>query len=192
MGIETKKEVFNLLFSSYKNANDVSAETISAYMLLLADIPFVQLKTGVIKCIATCKYLPSIAEIREAAREVIAEVTDSRLKTYAEAWAEVENNVKTVGYYGKPAWSTPEIEEAVRSVGWIELCVLESADVNVMRAQFKGIYNTICERSKERQHNMQAYTALTPSERKQMNPADSFIKELTENRGVKKLEGGAR
>ena len=191
MGVDTsRKEIFNLLFASYKSGNEVSTETIKAYTALLSDIPTPQLKASVVKCTTTCKYLPSIAEIREAAMEISAEVTDSRLKTFAEAWGEIEKNVKTVGYYGKPQWSAPEIEEAVKIIGWIELCTVEQAALNTMRAQFKGIYTSICERKQQRQHNIQAFHSLTASEKKQLNPAESFINQLAEQKSIKELEKG--
>lgn len=66
------------------------------------------------------------------------------------AWEEVMRAVRTVGYTKttlgvKIEWSHPDIEAAVRSMGWQELC--ESTNPGVDRAQFQRIYESRVTRS---------------------------------------------
>lgn len=177
--IKNREDLFILLLDAYKSGGNVSEDTIITYGMMLADVPFPALKAGIIKCIAICKYFPTIAEIRTAAQEVAVEVSGTKLKDFAEAWSEVTEAVKKIGYYGKPTWSSQEIEEAVQAFGWIELCTVEQKDINVVRAQFKGIYNAICDRSEQKDHNLQAFCSLSAAEKKQLNPAEKITKEIT-------------
>lgn len=194
MGIDTteRNKIFNLLFGSYKTGTTIAPETMSAYKLMLTDIPVPALKAGVMKCITNCKFLPSIAEIREASQDFYEEVTDTRKKSYSEAWNEVLKTLASVGYYGKPQWSTPEIAQAVESLGYINLCTMEQEQVPTYAAQFRGIYNQTCERSKAQTQNQALYQGLSAESRRELNPAKNFIDKLAESKGLKLVNGSGK
>lgn len=170
-----RKEILNLLFGSYKAGTGISTETMTAYSLMLSDIPIPALKAGVMKCITTCKFLPSIAEIREASIEFYEDVTDSKQKTHAEAWNEVLKNITGVGYYGTPKWSTEEIKQAVETIGYINLCVMEQEQVSIYAAQFRGIYNQICMQKQARKEHQKIFNQLSQTDQKKLKPAETFI-----------------
>lgn len=172
------KEILNLLFGSYKAGTDISTETMTAYSLILSDIPIPALKAGVMKCITTCKFLPSIAEIREASIAFYEDVTDSKQKTHAEAWNEVLKNIASVGYYGTPEWSAAEIKQAVESIGYINLCVMEQEQVPIYAAQFRGIYNQICAQKQARKEHQKIFNQLSQIDQKRLKPAESFIRAI--------------
>lgn len=176
-----RSDALNLLFDSYKSSVGITTDTIRVYNLMLADIPVEILFKAVQKCVTTCKFLPSIAEVREAAKSFVAEVEGSRIKGYEEAWDEVQRAVRQVGVYSPaPQWSTMEIAKVVRAIGWPELCTVESEDVNTMRAQFKAMYEAFCRRSKEEAENQGLYLTMTPEQRAKLKPADDFVKALAQ------------
>lgn len=174
-----RDEVLMLLFNAYKGSANIEVETIKTYTLMLADIPLNVLFPAVRKCINTCKFLPSIAEIREAAKAFKSDVDGTRQKDYAEAWSEVEKALKEVGYYGKPEWSSPEIEKAVQAMGWMELCCMEGEAVNTTRAQFRQIYEIFCKRSTEEASHQALFQALPQAEQAKLGPSQSFVDGLT-------------
>jgi len=179
MGL-TRKQILNLLFDAYKTGSNVSVETIAAYNSLLADMPTVVLKAGIVKSIKNCKFLPTIAEIRYHSQNFVGDVTGEKIKDYAEAWAEVMENMRNLGVAKAPKWSTKEIEKAVNTLGWYELCTVEAKDLNIIRAQFKAIYNAVCERSKNATENKAIFNALSEPERKQIQKTDDLVKKLVD------------
>lgn len=61
-----------------------------------------------------------------------------------QAWAEVLDQIRRVGYVGRPAWSHPAVETAVQAFGWLALC--ESTTQMADRAHFLRIYEDVQER----------------------------------------------
>lgn len=191
MGV-TRKEILNILLDAYKSTNNISAETMLVYSATLADIPIPALKSGVVKCIESCKFFPSVAEIRQASKDFYEEVSGTRRKSYDEAWLEVMQNLKSVGYYGTPHWSSTEIEQAVKTMGWTELCSIEEEALQAVRAQFRGIYNAICERNSNSAKNQALYQSLSPEQKAQLHPAEEFVKKLAMQKDLRTIAGGKK
>jgi len=147
----TKQEIKKLL--SWVLANFPSMQekdmqpTAALWLRMLSDIPYNVAEKAVIRILATAKYFPTVAEIREAANELTA----PKLPTPGEAWAEVLKQMRKVGSYGKPKFSHQVIEKAVNSIGWQELCM--STNTTADRAHFMKIYETLCKRAKEEKVN---------------------------------------
>ena len=55
--------------------------------------------------------------------------------------------------YKKPVFSTPEIESAVNSFGWIALCTSLEKDMPIVRAQVRQFYENACKRKAEADMN---------------------------------------
>lgn len=111
---------------------------------LLGDLPYKVAEMALVHVLATAKYWPTVAEIREAA----ARLTGPQLLTAGEAWAEVCEQMRRVGSYGTPEWSHPIIGRAVEAMGgWRHLCMSEEPMAD--RAHFLRIYDTLAARERE-------------------------------------------
>ena len=94
----------------------------------------------------TCKFFPSIAEIMEAARELVIAATGERTADMDEAWREVQKAMKETLAFHQPEFSTHEIKQAVDTIGWTTFLECKVDDFNTLRAQFLRIYESICRR----------------------------------------------
>ena len=76
-----------------------------------------------------------------------------RVKSWPEAWAEIEKAMFATPWGKVPAFSTPEIAEAVFSYGWNTLQASIEADMPTVRAQIRRIYEDVCARGVNRANN---------------------------------------
>lgn len=136
--------VLSQLFSAYANAK-IDEGTVAVYMRLLADIPPADLQTVVDQCIAECKFLPTVAEIRERYHALTRSM--GRLSA-SDAWGEVKAEIRRIGSWGTPKFDDPLIAKVVRNMGWLELCTSESPEA-VDRAQFERAYNELVARGEQ-------------------------------------------
>lgn len=123
------------LMESYPN-NNATERTIASYVRLTQDIPLDELQQAIDQCVAACKFLPTIAEIREQWHSLTRTLGQ---QSAAEAWADVEQQIRAVGYIGSPEFDNPTTEAVVRSMGWRNLCASEQPWVE--RAQFMRMYD---------------------------------------------------
>lgn len=129
-------------------AHDVNA-TSSAYERLLVDLDFAAVDAAVEKLTATSKFMPTIAEIREATAALyIGDVAAG-----GEAWGVV---LRAIGRYGRNR--TPGVDfafgdppdpvalEVVRALNWRELCDSENQAAD--RARFIELYNQLAAKAR--------------------------------------------
>jgi hypothetical protein len=134
------------LMAAYHVGAKVAPETVRVYAHDLADLPPSACALAVKTLRQTSRFLPSIAEVRQAT----AEITGGHLPDGDEAWGEVQRQIKQTGYYGKPRFSHPAIAATVRAMGWQELCASENQVAD--RAHFLTLYGTARRRlERERQ-----------------------------------------
>lgn len=88
----------------------------------------------------TQRFFPSLAELIEAVVGEAEAVPDA-----ADAWAEVLEQVRAVGYYGHAAFSHPAIANAVTSIGWHAICLSDEDDWR-FRETFVRTYGSYEER----------------------------------------------
>jgi len=136
--------VLSQLFSAYANAK-IDEGTVAVYLRLLRDIPPADLQTVIDQCIAECKFLPTVAEIRERYHALTR--TLGQLSA-TDAWGEVKREIRRVGSWGTPQFDDPVIAKVVRNMGWRELCMSESPE-GVDRAQFERAYNELIARGEQ-------------------------------------------
>lgn len=87
--------------------------TIDVWYELLKDISDIDFTVAVKSCAKTCKFFPTISEIREKVFKANKMLPDS-------AWVEVLEQIqKCAGRDSKPTFSSPTIERVVRSLGGI-------------------------------------------------------------------------
>jgi len=132
-------QILALLKGAYPR-QPINAATVKVYSLMLSDLDFDQARKAVLKHVATVKFFPSIAEIRE---QVVLEVTC--IPDFDEAYAEVVDSIRRAGRYQRPRFSHPVISETVHAVGWNNLC--DSTTPGVERAAFRDIYAAVKSRA---------------------------------------------
>lgn len=105
---------------------------------LLGDLDFGLLKTAVQQHCSNSQWFPSVAELRQAAFDLLE--TKAERITPGEAWAEVKRAISTGRHHfasGEATWSSPLVEKAFRAIGgWSYFCyALTSAEMSD-RARF--------------------------------------------------------
>ena len=133
----TKAETIKLmavLRAAYPNQS-ITEDTVEIYATMLEDVAFEDAKRAVKTLIGESRFFPTIAEIRTA---IVQDFDD--LPAMELAWGEVMSEVKRVGYYGTPQWSSEVLMRAVRAVGWEHICLCEVDQLNTLRAQFLRTY----------------------------------------------------
>lgn len=112
----------------------------------LEDIPAKVAEACLNKWVATNKWSPSIADLRQMATEIVT----GEAPDWGEAWASVMMAVKMYGY-NRQAEAMDSLDEitrqTVKRVGWQNICMSET--ISVERASFRDIYNGLTERKKK-------------------------------------------
>lgn len=161
--------VLSQLFSAYANAK-IDEGTVAVYLRLLRDIPPADLQTVVDQCIAECKFLPTVAEIRERYHALTR--TMGQLSA-TDAWGMVKSEMRRVGSWGTPTFEDPVIAKVVRNMGWLELCSSESPE-GVDRAQFERAYNELVQRG-EQIHKLLPQAREMAQERVGLRPIAAYL-----------------
>ena len=114
----------------------------------LRDIPDDVAQLALHKWVATNKWPPTIAEIRETA----ANITHGDSLTWGEAWERALTAVRRFGSYNKAAALDsldPLTRRCVENIGYMELCLSEN--IMVERAHFQRIFDVYSKRENTRQ-----------------------------------------
>ncbi len=120
--------------------------TVETYFQMLQDVPADELKAATLHCIGELgrKFGPSVGEIRGMVAE-LRKLISNTPSSY-EAWQEVIEQMQiNGGDFGKPVWTHPLVERAVRILGWRNLRLSE--DMTADRARFIGAYEQLLTRS---------------------------------------------
>ena len=172
---ETKK-VVGLLLAAFPNARMTEA-TVDLYERMLVDLDFGQAQDAVGRLICTSRFMPTIAEIREAS----ADLSIGPARTGVAAWADVMLAIRRVGQYDLPTFEDPIVAECVRAMGWRYLCTADVPE-SVDRARFAELYNDL-----QRRTRVQTITApgrlLPPPKAEQTAELPGNVRELTRKVG---------
>ena len=131
---------------------------VETWALLLGDVPG-ELGTGAFAThCRTSPHPPTPADIRK-----LCEI-GSALPTPGEAWAEVIDAARHIGYQeGQvPTMSCPEVEAAARAAGWSAICFADTEmSLSTTRAHFFRIYDGFVTRT-DRESKRQALEGAVP------------------------------
>jgi hypothetical protein len=138
-------EVVRFLGASYVAVTSKFSEEqvrgmVLAYAAGLCDLEAEVVRGAIVRLARTSKFLPTIAEIREAC------ITNARgpKRPGADAWGDVLAAVRDEGVYRRPVqdflFKDPLVLRAVRSLGWSELCLSENQTAD--RARFIELYDS--------------------------------------------------
>jgi len=128
--------VLAYLSSAYPSVN-ISKETATVYFDVLKDLPFELCRDEAKRLVKQSQWFPSASQIRRGVCREFGLLAPST----EEAWAEVTHQVKAVGIYGQTDWGNAIVEEAVRTIGWREICMSENQ--GVLRAHFFKVYEKL-------------------------------------------------
>ncbi len=142
------RDLLRLIFAAWTtqrqrmNAEDVRAID-AAYAAGLADISHEIAKAAVGRLVMTSKWIPTVAEIRQAAGVII----HGNQATGAEAWGEVVQMIRSKGSHRTPGidfqFADPITIRVVAALNWLELC--QSENVIADRARFIDCYEQIAD-----------------------------------------------
>lgn len=138
-------ELVAVLSSAYR-AQSITEATCQVYETMLADLGYAAAQRAIARLIATSRYMPTVAEIREA----VLEVERGPQRGGVEAWGDVLEAIRRVGAYNPaPEFGDPIVSECVRLMGWVALCrgTNEAAD----RARFVELYESLAQRRRKEQ-----------------------------------------
>jgi hypothetical protein len=135
----TASEVSKLvavLIASFPHAK-VNAGTSQAYEAMLADLDYETANGAVAALVATSRYLPTIAEIREAALTA----TQGPKRSGVDAWGEVRAAVGRYGMNRTPVFEDSVTAHVMSRLGWREFCQSDSSEMPSWRARFVELYD---------------------------------------------------
>lgn len=112
----------------------------------LQDIPYKVAETALNKWVATNKWSPSIADLREQANEVLNGV----IPDWGSGWEQVEKAITRYGSY-RPTEALESMDEltreTVKRIGFVNIC--QSENPTAERANFRMIYEQLAQRKKQ-------------------------------------------
>lgn len=114
----------------------------------LQDIPAKVAEAALRKWVATNKWSPSIAELRETA----AEVQNGEIPDWGEGWEQVLTAIRRFGSYReREALDSldPMTRTCVQRLGFRNICMSEN--ISADRANFRMMYESLAEREQTRQ-----------------------------------------
>ena len=109
----------------------------------LCDIPYNVAEMALRKWVATNKWSPSIADIREMTSGIV----NGDPMTWGEAWEKTLEAIRRFGYLDKKGALDsldPLTRKCVESIGYMELCMSEN--IMVERAHFQKIFEVYSKR----------------------------------------------
>lgn len=142
------KKLVAVLVASFSSSR-ISMDTVGVYERMLSDLDYVVANAAVERLLATAKFLPTIAEIREAC---LALSSGEKLPG-GEAWGIVLSAIRKYGYVRVPGkdfeWEDRIVAKCVTALGWNELC--SSENVQADRARFIELYDKLASTERTRQ-----------------------------------------
>ncbi|NDO45988.1 replicative helicase loader/inhibitor [Clostridium sp. MD294] len=136
---------------------------INIWITMFADTDREIMNLAVQKIIATSKYFPTVAEVRE----VIAEINTGCVLDGGAAWGEVITAIRNYGQY-RELQALESMSDMTKTVvqrmGWRDLCLSEDTEID--RAHFLKIYQA--EEKRQKQKNVLPLETRQKIEQKQL------------------------
>lgn len=145
-------QAVGILFAAF--GQEQNKQRMKIYMQMLQDVPEDVFKKVVQKTICENKFLPSVAEIAEACRSLMATVSGTKeVPDWGEAWSEIEKAMRNTAWGRTPKFSHPAIEQAVNNYGWKSIHEVMADDFHTMQAQLRRMYDEAAKRYVENKRN---------------------------------------
>jgi hypothetical protein len=123
-----------------KDREKVTAKTIATYSELLSDLPERETLAAILVCCNEQIFFPAMSEIRRRVNDPEGEAVDAARR--------ILSAVRSVGSYGSPASVLSDSDlNAIDAVGgWKAICMSEEANVGILAAQLRKVYQVISHR----------------------------------------------
>lgn len=115
------------------------------YRRMLQDLDYPVANAAVERLLATSRFMPTVAEIREIAFDLIA----GEVKSGGEGWGDVLKAISKYGRYQKPVFDDPVVARCVNAFGWLNICDSENAHAD--RARFIDMYEQVSATERRRE-----------------------------------------
>lgn len=121
-------------------------DSLKVWYHMLKDIPYEKLSMASYKYMATGRFPPTIAELRESVLQLAEPIGD-----WADGWAQVQMAIRLYGMYQEQDALNSMSEQTraiVKRLGWKQLCISENPIAD--RANFRMAYEQVLNTSKEK------------------------------------------
>lgn len=92
--------------------------TYNIYIEMLSDLDEELLDKSIRICISTCRFFPTIADIRDNAVNILM----SNIPGALQAWDNVKKEIGRVGFNGEPKFDNSITDKVVKYMGWSYIC----------------------------------------------------------------------
>jgi hypothetical protein len=134
-------ELWTLMTDTFTHSKP-SDRASEIYSDRLADIPADRLRAAVEQCLATCRFFPTIADLREAA----GLLGEDRFPTPIEAWDETCRAIRARARGVSFEWTSPLAEKVARAMDLYTLARSENPSTD--RAHYLAAYREEVERAR--------------------------------------------
>ena len=167
MNSENEKKLQTLsAFLKLYPSNKLDEEGLTMYLLMLSEVSAAELQIAMQKIARHSKFYPAVAEILDAVDRLRQTLNPAcHVPSVDEAWYEVTRQMQIAYPYKKPIFSTPEIAEAVRNMGWSMICETPCSDMNIVRAHFRDIYQNMLQRGQDKRETRAIMAAIPAGKR---------------------------
>lgn len=134
-----------------------NSQAMELWFRQLQDIPFIVAEAALNKWVATQKWSPTIADLREMA----VSVTAGEKALWSDGWEQVQTAIRKYGMYniGAAMDSFDDVtKQTVKRLGFRDLCLSENPMQD--RANFRMIFEQIAERKEKAEQLPASLTAL--------------------------------
>lgn len=142
-----------VLFGAYGQGSDIDRQSIYVADLEDFSAELVGMATKKLRLTSESSFVPTINDIIKACKSLVATNNDKELPTWGEAQREISKQIQDAGIYKKPVFSRPEIEQAVRSVGWLNICMATTTTMGYLWKNLQDRYEDACRRRQDTQVN---------------------------------------
>lgn len=134
------KRLVAALAAAFPN-NKLTDDSMRVYVRMLADLDFEATNAGIARLVATAKFPPTIAEIRESTKTM----ESGDVRAGGEAWGDLLKAISRRGRNRQPGqdfvFDDPVVAEVVAALNWRELCDSENQEAD--RARFIQLYDKL-------------------------------------------------
>ena len=122
-----------------------SEDAITAWCWAFEDMSYPDVEAALAIHIRTSPFAPKPADLRKPIAETVAG------EPWEAAWDELMATVRRYGIYWADdrftkrdwaGWSSPDVEAAVRHIGYREVCMADTDQLGILRAQFRDGYRS--------------------------------------------------
>jgi len=136
-------QVLAMLASAYPHIK-ITKETAEIYHDVLQDLEISQCVRASRGIVRVSQFFPSASEIRRA----VLKEANLLSPLPIEAWAEIVKVTSSQGLQNSHEWSHATLAEAIKAIGWREICFAENQ--GVLRAHFLKLYESLATKNDQK------------------------------------------